>query len=128
MIPLAECQHGQLYRVKSRNISLGVFNQHAQGFVGIRTKYDNDFLDFEIHWEADPNYGTVQPIEALEACPHEPTAKVIRIATEEDVKRIIGSSNPIKVGESFSAENEPLYRWLVEKEKQYTGQIYDGNN
>jgi len=124
MIPLAECQHGQLYRVKSRNISLGVFNQHAQGFVGIRTKYDNDFLDFEIHWEADPNYGTAQPIEALEACPHEPTANVRRLFTEDDAKRISGP----KVGESFPADNEPLFRWLVDKEKQYTGQIYDGNN
>lgn len=66
-LPLEALEHGRLYRFRARNFSLGIYNENAKGFIGIRTKFGDRFLFTEYHWDADPRYGTVQPIEALDA-------------------------------------------------------------
>ena len=44
MIPMSECKHGWLYKIDSRNLILGVYNETQQGFVGIREKFGNEYL------------------------------------------------------------------------------------
>lgn len=69
MIPLTQCRHRYLYRIGSRNLSLGVFDRGQNGFVGIREKFDDLYLFVEYHWDCGPPYGTVNPLEELECIP-----------------------------------------------------------
>lgn len=67
MIDLDQLKVGFLYEIDSRNISKGVWD--GEGFVGIRTKFGNRFLDKEIHWDLSKNFGTATPQKELVECP-----------------------------------------------------------
>jgi hypothetical protein len=67
-IPLDKCRHGYAYRIHSRNLSFGVYNEESKGFVGIRSKWENEFLFQEFHHETGAPFGTVWPLEELEQC------------------------------------------------------------
>lgn len=67
-IPLTECKKGFLYKLHSRNLDLGVFNGKT-GFIGIRQKFGHNFLFTEFHYDTGAPYGTVKPLEELEALP-----------------------------------------------------------
>lgn len=69
MIPKSECKHGYLYRIHSRNLILGVFNELTGGFIGLRSKFGDIYAFEEFHWDNGPPYGTVKPIEELEKLP-----------------------------------------------------------
>ena len=64
-IPLNECKHKELYRLDSRNLSIGVFNSLVNGFIGIRTKFSNRFLSCEYHYDTGAPFGTARPLESL---------------------------------------------------------------
>jgi hypothetical protein len=68
-IPLGACKPRFVYRVHSRNISIGVFNPDTNGFIGIRYKFDAEYLFTEYHWDTGSPYGTVKPKELLEKIP-----------------------------------------------------------
>lgn len=68
-IPLEECQHRHVYRLRSNNLTLGVFNLDAQGFIGIREKFRQRFLFTEYHWDTGEPYGTANPYEDLAELP-----------------------------------------------------------
>lgn len=70
-IPLNECRHGFTYRINSRNLRYGVYNEVSKGFTGIRYKFGDRFLFTELHYDVGPPFGTVHPIEELEQCPIE---------------------------------------------------------
>ncbi|MFA5419826.1 MAG: hypothetical protein WC341_15340 [Bacteroidales bacterium] len=116
-IPLSECKHGGLYRIFSRNLSFGVFNQHNSGFIGIREKFGNYYLFTEFHYDTGAPFGTVSPTEYLEDYPGEISERIEVVATEEIMKRYIGAS--FKVGDTTYIENEALFKWLEEKQKQH---------
>ena len=64
MIPFEELKIGTVYKLNSRNLALGVFTAD-KGFIGIRTKFGNRFLDQEYEWCTDDNYGTARAIEDI---------------------------------------------------------------
>ena len=64
MIPLKDCKKGYFYRVEARNFQVGIFNGDT-GFIGIRNKFNNDFLDTEYHWDTGAPFGTVHPMKEL---------------------------------------------------------------
>lgn len=64
-IALADCEDRALYRLNSRNLTLGVFVARERGFRGIRTKWCMRFIDTEYHWEDGAPFGTCQPVEKL---------------------------------------------------------------
>lgn len=66
MIQKSDCKHRFLYRIHSRNLRLGVFNEFTGGFIGLRTKFRSVFAFEEYHWDNGPPYGTVKPQELLE--------------------------------------------------------------
>lgn len=61
---LASMKDRRLYRIRSRNLRIGVFNAEDNGFYGIRTKFNNRFVFPEYHWE-NKSFPTVQPTEDL---------------------------------------------------------------
>jgi len=68
-IPLKKCRHGHAYRIRSRNLWIGVFNKKTKGFVGIREKFGDEYLFEEYHADTGAPYGTVHPIRLIEKCP-----------------------------------------------------------
>lgn len=92
-ISVDECEDGFLYKVDARNFSLGVYNEHQKGFIGIRQKFKMIFLDLEYHWDTGAPYGTVKPIKKIKKCP----IKFDRMMSVNDRK--------------FD-ENKKLFNWL----------------
>jgi hypothetical protein len=64
-IPIDKCINRKLYRIKSRNLTLGVFDSRTNGFFGLREKFDRIFVFEEHHYDNGVPYGTVFPIEEL---------------------------------------------------------------
>lgn len=118
-IPLSECKHGGLYKIHSRNLSIGVFNEDAKGFIGIRNKFDYDYLFTEFHWDTGPPFGTVQPHELLDMYPGDPVESITRPAIQEDVDQQMAPK--LKLGEETHAENADLRKWLEEKATEHLG-------
>jgi hypothetical protein len=63
-IPLTECKVRGVYRLRSRNLGVGVFDGN-NGFIGIRTKFTDRYLDTEYHWDQGPPFGTARPEKLL---------------------------------------------------------------
>lgn len=68
-IKLENCKHGYLYKINSRNLDYGVFNEKDKGFIGIREKFGQTYLFTEYHWDTGAPYGTVTPIEEISKIP-----------------------------------------------------------
>ena len=68
-IPLTECQHRGIYRLASRNLTLGVFNSFSKGFIGIREKFGDLYLFTEYHWDMGVPFGTANAYEYLGQLP-----------------------------------------------------------
>jgi hypothetical protein len=109
-IPLEKCKHGHLYRIHSRNLELGVFNERTKGFVGIREKFWKLYLFTEYHADTGAPFGTVHPLEEIEECP----VKNVRELTE---KRDTSGGYE---------ENAELFAYLarhkIEKLESYSGE------
>jgi hypothetical protein len=67
MIPREECEDRRLYLIRSRNLLVGAFRAETGGFIGIREKFHDLYLFEEYHRDNGPPYGTVAPVEALDA-------------------------------------------------------------
>jgi len=65
-IPVSECVHGGLYRLRARNFSLGVYTRDRYGFVGIRQKFGYEYPSLEFHRDVCRNHGTAIPLELLD--------------------------------------------------------------
>lgn len=103
-IPPSKCKHGWLYKIKSRNLTLGIYREDRRGFVGIREKFGREYLFVEDHWDTGAPFGTVKPQKRLEKCPVENLNEFLE---REDGKL---------------ENNKPLFDWLLEKELRYIGQ------
>ena len=132
MIPMSECKHGWLYKIDSRNLILGVYNETQQGFVGIREKFGNEYLFTEYHWDTGAPFGTVCPQEALEQCPLSDireTVNTIDSVTGKPVEfdKAVSDGGKgwyfVETGEASekirptSVENNALFEYLENKEK-----------
>lgn len=65
-LSVAECKPGRLYRFRSRNLWLGVFNGlpgSEAGFIGIREKFGSRYLFTEYHHETGGCFGTVSGVK-----------------------------------------------------------------
>ncbi len=147
-IPKSECKDRVLYRIHSRNLSLGVYRGVTGGFVGIRTKFGSRFLFEEYHYDNGPPYGTVFPVEELENLPDD----IVNEESEGSLCRkcnkpahyeywpdggrrdkVLEGGNVVKVpgywkheeesdcpiDGAFSVENKRLFDWLAEMDKKY---------
>jgi len=59
-LSLSECVKGRVYKLHSRNLSIGVFDGN-RGFIGIRLKFNSRFLSTEYHWDSPP-FATARPL------------------------------------------------------------------
>ena len=98
MIKMADCVDRGLYRLRSRNLTLGVYRAEVKGFIGIREKFGPLYLDTEYLWEPGPPFGTARSMTFVEQCP-------VEIEVSE------GQSD----GKVFH-QNQPLFDWLTQKQ------------
>ena len=69
LIHYVDCKDRWLYRLRSRNLRLGVFNIETGGFCGMRTKFNSTFVFEEYHVDYDGSFKTAAPMELLEEMP-----------------------------------------------------------
>jgi hypothetical protein len=65
-IPKEKCVDRAFYRIRSRNLTYGVYSAETGGFIGLREKFGQIYLFEEYHWDNGPPYGTVTPQEKLD--------------------------------------------------------------
>jgi len=102
-IPLEECIDRHIYKLRSRNLSLGVFNTHRKGFIGIRQKFESRYLFTEFYYDLG-NFGTAYPIKDFGLLPDN------RILLKENYPSCcFWCGYPIKKG-----TNEGIWKHLIE--------------
>lgn len=79
MIPLENCIDGNVYKIRARNGSFGIFvrgksdpKAFVQGnnaFTLSRWKLGSNYLFDEFHWDMGIPFGTVKPLEDLGPAP-----------------------------------------------------------
>ncbi len=90
---------GNLYRIRSRNLGIGVWSPESNGFWGIRRKFTNTFCDHEYHYDYDdPQNG----INFSTACPY------------EDLKE-----SSAEIPNFITQPSKQFFEWLLEAEKRH---------
>jgi hypothetical protein len=123
-IPLAECQKGHVYELRSRNLDRGVFDGET-GFIGIRTKFDSRFLFTEYHYETGAPHGTASPVAYVGPLPAEIGVYEYEQSVDRESGRPVGFDRPVASGgrgwyytdtneadqsiRSMSPMNQPLF-------------------
>lgn len=74
-LKLNECVKGSVYKLKSRNLSVGVFDG-KDSFIGIRTKFDRRFLDSEGHWD-NSSFATAKPLLEIGYVPDDISLSIV---------------------------------------------------
>ena len=54
-----------VYLIMARNAHIGIWIPEEKGFLISRTKFKDNFLFTEYHWDADPHFGTAKPFKEL---------------------------------------------------------------
>lgn len=62
-IPPDQLKVGKAYWGQGRNFNVGIWT--GKVFFGVRHKYNQHFMDEELHWDLDDHHGTFQPFEEL---------------------------------------------------------------
>jgi hypothetical protein len=65
-LPEDQLEGRQVYRIKCRNLSVGVWVPEARGFIGIREKFGDKYLFTEYHYETGAPYGTAHALAKLD--------------------------------------------------------------
>ncbi|MGH2749812.1 MAG: hypothetical protein ACRDK3_02890 [Actinomycetota bacterium] len=89
-ISLSECKPRHLYRLMSRNLSIGVFDASNNGFIGIREKFGSRYLDTEYHRDTGAPHGTASPYEDLGSIPDEIQIREDEPAIDQETERQLG--------------------------------------
>ena len=134
-IPIPECKARWVYRIDGRNIKFGVFDPKHSSFIGIRTKWDDRFLDDENHWDC-PTFATVMPLEALEEIPEDIIVEMSLGTVDEVTRRPVDFDRPVKDGgkgwyftdtnesdqniRAVSISNKKLFEYLDDVAKRFT--------
>ena len=134
-LPLSECVKGRVYKILSRNLSVGVFNGD-RGFIGIRQKFNSRYLFTEYHWDSPP-YATVRPISYLSIDVPDNIQLLTDLGTEDQItKRAVNFDKPVAEGgrgwyyedtneadqniRPISVFNYDLFNFLDEIQKKHT--------
>jgi len=135
MVPLNECKHRYLYKIHSRNLSVGVFDKERSCFIGIREKLGARYLFAEYHWECEA-FGTVKPESALEKLPDDIALCEHTNVVDKHRGRRVYFDKPVSEGGKgwlfvdddtqckncipVALENKPLFEWLALREVKMT--------
>lgn len=91
-----QCIARHIYRIHSRNLSIGVYDG-AGGFVGLRTKFNDHFL-FKEYYADGSAFGTVLPEEDIGILPEEIEIREYVSTFDLTTKRLVGFDKPLSKG------------------------------
>lgn len=66
---MKDLKHGGVYKVNSRNLVVGVWDEPNKQFIGIRHKFGGTLIDTEDHRDTGPPHGTALGMELIEMLP-----------------------------------------------------------
>lgn len=132
--------HGGAYKIRSRNLSHGIWNEKTQGFVGIREKFGDLFLFTEYHHDTGGTVGTATPLAFIETCPITDLREYHSRCTNgrstyfgaenedgtgwryhtDDDSRLLKDKDAPGYCTTFAHTNKPLFEWLTELEERET--------
>lgn len=94
-----KCIIRTIYKLNSRNLSIGVYDG-INRFIGIRTKFNNRFLDSENHYDAHEQfgYGTACPIAIIGILPENINLQEYNGSIDQITKRMVEFDKPIDDG------------------------------
>lgn len=86
---LEDMIHRRVYKIHCRNLAYGVWNEHAKGFIGIRTKFGDRFLFTEYHYDTGAPFGTVGMAEdiGIDVPEHIPMSETLKPSIDSETKR-----------------------------------------
>ena len=135
MIALSDCRENVCYRLRSRNLELGVFNGRG-GFIGIRTKFGSRYLFTEFHQESSATHGTVSPLTEVATLPAGILASESLGTVDETTRRAVEFDRPRLEGgrgwyyrdtgeadddiSPVRLDNDALFAWLDAQEAALT--------
>lgn len=130
-IPIKDCKNRFFYELDSRNLAYGVYNEQVKGFIGIREKFDNEYICTEFHWDTGPSFGTVKPLREICELPAEIELRERFDTIDSNSGRKVAFDKPIKDGgkgwyfldtgepsqniNATSYENDALFDWIKAK-------------
>lgn len=65
-ILIDQCKDGFLYIIDARNADIGVYIAEKKAFKISRTKFRDNFIDYEDHWDTCEQHGTAKPLKEIE--------------------------------------------------------------
>ena len=130
-IPLDQCKNRHLYRINSRNLSVGIYSEPTKGFLGIRQKFDDFFVAEEYHYDTGVPHGTAKPLEDLGfILPEEillkaylpgvwcnQTGREIQLRTDGERGWIYVDTGEAASGYGHTRNNKELFDWLINHQK-----------
>lgn len=97
-ISLSNCTHRGIYRLGSRNLSLGVYNEASKGFIGIREKFEDLYLFTEYHWDNGPPFGTARPYEYVGTLPDDIEVRETVDTFDSVTRRLVDFDKEVEEG------------------------------
>jgi len=133
-IPLSDCKHRGIYRLGSRNLSLGVYNEESKGFIGIREKFGDLYLFTEYHWDTGPPFGTASPYEFVGTLPDDIEVRETVDTFDSVTRRLVDFDKEVEEGRPkgwyfidtgeysrsirpCTASYKPLFEYLLERDE-----------
>lgn len=110
-LPLQEnLENRRVYVIRSRNLSVGVWHAEAHGFIGVRRKFDSEYLFTEYHWDHDPHVGTVRAAKPTDTLVPEEIPLAERLGSRcENHDRLVEwrrNEPPIPAGKWFHIDDD----------------------
>lgn len=68
-ITIPNLKPGFIYKIRARNAQFGIWLPQRNSFLISRTKFGNNYLFEEYHWDTGSPHGTVKPLEEIEESP-----------------------------------------------------------
>jgi hypothetical protein len=121
---MEDLENRRLYRIRSRNLVVGVWDEANHGFIGVREKFGSKYPFTEYHWDWDVNCGTVSHMEPMdEFLPDDIPVEEYRFVCEVCDKRVwwvhdIKAYTHIELDPTHKAEqkfvaNDEIFEWLL---------------
>ena len=132
-IKIQDCENRHLYKLNSRNLTYGIFEEDEKGFVGIREKFGDEYLFTEYHWDIGEPIGTVHPVKKLIKLPDDIMLSEYIKTIDKKTGREVTFDYPISTGgrgwcfvdtdtpsadiKPTTVKNDKLFQWLKTNSK-----------
>lgn len=116
-IAIEDCIHGHVYRLHSRNLSVGAWHSEQVGFSGIREKFGRRYIFMEYHWD-HTSFPTARPLEDLGPLPEGILPDDGFPPVDKETRR------PVWFDREAKDDEHKAGRWMFSDTKEYSDDIH----